>query len=77
MVDTPGLREYATGPVPAELLDEVFPDVAALAADCRFRDCRHAREPDCAVQAAAALGRLQPGRLASYRRLHEEVVAEP
>ena len=57
VVDTPGLREYAAGPLPVELLDQVFPDVAALEGDCRFRDCRHGAEPDCAVQAAIAAGR--------------------
>ena len=75
VVDTPGLREYAAGPLPVELLDQVFPDVALLAGDCRFRDCRHAVEPDCAVQAAIAGGSLKPGRLASYCRLREEALS--
>ena len=72
VVDTPGVREIATGPVPAELLDEVYPDVAEHAAGCRFRDCRHDREPDCAVRAAIDAGELHPGRLSSYRKLREE-----
>lgn len=73
VVDTPGVREIATGPVPAELLDDVYPDVAELAAGCRFRDCRHDREPACAVRAAIEAGDLHSGRLASYAKLRDEV----
>lgn len=73
VVDTPGVREFAPGPLDPELLDEVFPDVAERAQGCRFRDCRHGREPDCAVRAAVGRGELQPARLASYARLREEV----
>ena len=73
VVDTPGVREIATGPVPARLLDDVYRDVAALAPGCRFRDCRHDREPDCAVREAIQRGELHPGRLASFHKLLEEV----
>ena len=73
VVDTPGVREIASGAVDQELLAEVYPDVAALAADCRFRDCAHDREPDCEVRAAVADGRLHPGRLQSYSKLRAEV----
>ena len=75
VVDTPGVREIAVGPVDWTLLEEVYPDVAELAADCRFRDCAHGEEPDCAVRAAAAAGELHPGRLASYRKLRAEADA--
>ena len=73
VVDTPGVREIASGALDQELLAEVYPDVAALAADCRFRDCAHDREPDCEVRAAVADGRLHPGRLQSYGKLRAEV----
>jgi ribosome biogenesis GTPase len=76
VVDTPGVREIASGPVARQLLDEVFPDVAALAADCRFRDCRHAAEPDCAVRDAVERGELLPARLASWQRLRDEAAAD-
>jgi ribosome biogenesis GTPase / thiamine phosphate phosphatase len=51
--------------------------VAQLAPGCRFHDCRHMREPGCAVHAAAESGSLAPRRYESYRRmrrLHEELV---
>jgi ribosome biogenesis GTPase / thiamine phosphate phosphatase len=69
LIDSPGVRDF----VPAvEALDERtlgFPEVARLARECRFSDCRHMREPNCAVQAAAAAGTLSARRYESYRRL--------
>jgi ribosome biogenesis GTPase len=76
VVDTPGLREIASGPVAVDLLDRVYPDIETLAPECRFRDCRHDREPDCAVRAAVERGALSRARLASYRRLIREIEAE-
>jgi len=67
IIDTPGLREIQlTNPDDGS---EAFPDIVALAAACRFRDCNHAGEPSCAVQAALDTGRLVPERLARFRRL--------
>jgi ribosome biogenesis GTPase len=73
VVDTPGIRELATGPIEPAALDRVYPDVAALAKDCRFRDCRHRREPDCAVRAAVERGALPASRYAHYRRLVADI----
>ncbi len=73
VVDTPGVRAIATGPVDPELLREVYPDVEERAATCRFRDCAHGSEPDCAVRAAIESGELRPARLASYRTLLDEI----
>jgi ribosome biogenesis GTPase / thiamine phosphate phosphatase len=47
--------------------------VDELAADCRFNDCAHMREPGCAVQAAIDEGRLPRERLQSYRALQREL----
>jgi ribosome biogenesis GTPase len=71
VVDTPGLRSVGLTDV-AESLDLVFADVEELAADCRFADCAHQAEPDCAVLAAVEAGTLPARRLASYRRLLRE-----
>ena len=72
LIDTPGLRELEpwTGP---ESLDAVFGDIESLAAGCRFRDCRHAGEPGCAVARAVEEGSLESGRLASYHKLQAEL----
>jgi ribosome biogenesis GTPase len=71
LIDTPGLREI---PLLAgeQGLDQVFDEIAALATACRFRDCRHDREPGCAVRAAVADGRLAGERLENLRKLEAE-----
>ncbi len=72
LIDTPGMRELKpTGE--EELADGGFADVEALAQQCRFRDCRHGREPGCAVRAAVESGALDAGRLANYLKLRDEV----
>jgi len=72
VIDTPGLRElqFWEGDV-----DAAFEDIEALAADCRFRDCAHAREPGCAVLNAVDEGRLELGRLRSWRKFQRELEA--
>jgi ribosome biogenesis GTPase len=71
-IDTPGVREIASGPVERALLERVYPDVARFAADCRFRDCAHAGEPGCAVRAAVESGALRAARVAGLARLLDE-----
>jgi ribosome biogenesis GTPase len=71
LIDTPGMRELQLVDV-GEALDDVFAEVAALAADCRFADCSHDVEPGCAVQSAVANGQLDPERLRRYRKLQSE-----
>ncbi len=73
LVDTPGLRAFGLAAGGREELLGTFPDVAALADGCRFRDCRHEREPACAVSAAAHDGRLDAARLQSFRKLQREL----
>jgi ribosome biogenesis GTPase len=68
LIDNPGLREV--GLVESEQGDEdAFADISALAEKCRFSDCSHDAEPDCAVREAAELGSLAGERLASFRTL--------
>jgi ribosome biogenesis GTPase / thiamine phosphate phosphatase len=69
LIDSPGVRDFAPA---VNALDERtldFPEVARLAAGCRFSDCRHLREPGCAVRAAAEDGSWHARRYESYRRL--------
>jgi ribosome biogenesis GTPase len=70
LIDTPGLRGLRLD-IDADALDDVFDDIGALAAHCRFRDCRHEQEPGCAVRAAVA-----PDRLANYHKLRREIARE-
>lgn len=75
VLDTPGLR--AVGLLDgSDGLDQAFADVAALVADCRFADCAHETEPDCAVQAALASGELSTRRWESWRKLQRELAHE-
>lgn len=68
IIDTPGMRglelwEAETEPVE----NDAFELIETLAADCKFRNCRHASEPDCAVRAAIARGDLEEALLARYQ----------
>ena len=71
LIDTPGLRELALW-AGQDSVDDVFAGIAALARQCRFHDCAHAGEPDCAVSAALKTGELEPARWASYQKLLAE-----
>ncbi|MBS0226128.1 MAG: ribosome small subunit-dependent GTPase A [Proteobacteria bacterium] len=74
LIDTPGMRELK--PTGEEKPDRsVFADIDALAEHCRFRDCKHEREPGCTVRAAIEAGTLDPGRVANWRKLMDEVEA--
>lgn len=72
LLDTPGLRGVQLWDAP-DGLDRTFADVAALAVDCRFRDCRHEGEPGCAVAAAVGAGLLDARRVASLGKLRREL----
>jgi ribosome biogenesis GTPase / thiamine phosphate phosphatase len=74
IIDTPGLREIQLW-AGAEALAEVFLDIEEMALGCRFTDCRHETEPDCAVVAALEAGTLDQSRFASYRKLQRELRA--
>jgi len=71
LVDTPGMRELALYD-DGDGVDSAYADVTVLAADCRFRDCRHRTEPGCAVAAAIDDGSLDPARYSAWRKLQAE-----
>jgi len=73
LVDTAGMKSFVPYGLARENLDELFPDIARFAPECRFRDCRHQTEPGCAVRTAAENGNLAGERLRSYYRLFEEM----
>lgn len=75
LVDMPGLRSLGTD-AGDDAIAATFPDIDALAARCRFSDCAHDTEPDCAVVAAEEVGELDPARLESYRKLLRETAFE-
>jgi len=71
LVDTPGMRELQLTEV-EEGIKEVFADIVELAADCKFSDCKHGKEPGCAVQAAVADETLDKSRLKRWQKLAAE-----
>jgi ribosome biogenesis GTPase / thiamine phosphate phosphatase len=72
IVDTPGLKAFGLAHVAPEAIARAFVELRPFLDQCRFRDCRHANEPGCAVQDAVANGHMAPHRLAL---LHELVAA--
>ncbi len=76
LIDTPGVRAvslWSSG----RGIERAFADVFDLMDHCRFRDCKHEQEPDCAVNAAIDAGELDPKRLDSMKRLvAEEAILE-
>ena len=73
IIDTPGMRGLALWDS-EDGIASAFPDIDALAENCRFADCRHESEPGCAVIAAVEAGELPQRRLDSYRSLRTELV---
>jgi ribosome biogenesis GTPase len=71
VIDTPGMRTLHVGDS-ATGIDMLFEEITELAPLCRFRDCTHAHEPGCAVQAAIATGALDGERLVRWRKLSDE-----
>lgn len=71
IIDTPGMRELGMAEA-EDGLAEAFSDVEQYLGRCRFRDCRHEKEPGCAVKSAIAAGALDPARWERYRKLRDE-----
>ena len=72
VADTPGFSDVGVWGVPKEELDRCFPELRALTPSCRFRECSHLHEPDCAVRQALEEGTIDLGRFESYRTLYQE-----
>lgn len=66
LIDSPGIGEFGLDPMPANELAWLFVEMREPATHCRFADCRHLSEPDCAVRRAVEEGRIAASRYASY-----------
>jgi len=69
LIDSPGVRDFAPAVAALDERSLGFTEVERLAPGCRFADCRHMREPACAVRSAAESGAWHARRYESYRRL--------
>ena len=71
VIDTPGMREIGMAGT-EEGIDDTFEDIIELESRCRFRNCRHEKEPGCAVKEAMARGELSRKRFMLYKSLGQE-----
>ena len=69
LIDSPGLQEFGLGHLDRQEIEHAFREFRPFLGQCRFRDCRHDREPDCALVAAVAAGQIDARRFALYRRI--------
>ena len=66
LIDSPGIREFGLWNLDPQMLFDGFIEFAPYRGGCRFRDCKHQQEPDCALKQAVEEGKISPERLASY-----------
>ncbi len=76
VIDTPGIREFGLWQVDPGELRFYFPEIQDRALACRFNDCLHDQEPECAVKVAVAREEIPPERYANYVRMLGELQEE-
>ncbi len=69
IIDSPGVRDFAPPPMELNRVDFGFPEFDQAVQQCRFNDCLHLKEPQCAVKAAVDSGEISARRYRSYREL--------
>lgn len=66
LIDSPGLQEFGLSHVPAEELPYLFKEFTPYLGNCRFRNCHHDQEPDCAIRKAVAEGGIPEARYEAF-----------
>lgn len=74
VIDSPGFQEFALAHLSIADIEAAMPDFRPFLGQCRFRDCRHKSEPDCAIQRAAKMGLIAPHRLDFFHAIADEVM---
>jgi len=72
LIDSPGIRDFNLWPVSKQEVFQGFIELHPYAGKCRFRDCQHMAEPDCAIEQAAQRGEISRSRLDNYKQLMRE-----
>ena len=72
IIDTPGIRGFGMTDMESEPLFHYFPEIFRVSAGCRYHNCIHVNEPDCAVIQAVEIGEISSSRYGSYLNLLEE-----
>lgn len=73
IIDTPGIREFGLWDLEPEEVKSYFPEFLEPSAGCRFKDCSHTHEPECAVKSAVAAGEIPRARYDAYLRILESL----
>jgi ribosome biogenesis GTPase len=72
IVDTPGIRQFALFKIDRAELDGYFEDFKPYLGKCRFPNCTHLQEPDCAIKTAVEAGEITDWRYDSYAKLYND-----
>jgi ribosome biogenesis GTPase len=73
LIDSPGLQEFGLNHLTNEQLELSFKEFKPYLGKCRFNNCKHTHEPDCAVLNAVQAGKISSQRLAFYQALTLEL----
>lgn len=73
LIDSPGLQEFGLNHLNIEELEHAFIEFRPFLGKCRFNNCKHIHEPDCAVISAVESGKVSPVRLAFYQAMTQEI----
>lgn len=73
LIDSPGLQEFGVHHLAVPDLLHYFPDMRHLIGQCRFHNCTHRQEPNCAIKAAVEQGAVAASRLAFLQRITDEL----
>lgn len=73
LIDCPGLQEFGLFHIDIQQVAEFFPEMRNILGQCKFSNCRHLQEPQCAIRAAAESGIIDTSRYAFYQRLTENL----
>jgi ribosome biogenesis GTPase len=74
IIDTPGIKGFGVVDIEKEELSGYFAEFSVLKNDCKFNNCLHLNEPQCAVKAALEAGEIAQSRYKSYLQLLEDDV---
>jgi ribosome biogenesis GTPase / thiamine phosphate phosphatase len=75
-IDTPGIKSFGVWNLDREEVEGYFPEIHDYGTQCKFADCNHAHEEQCAVKTALEEGKLSPLRYESYQALRQSVGEE-
>ena len=71
LIDCPGVQAFGLHHLSFPDIERAFPEFAPYIGQCRFYNCRHAHEPDCAIRQAAAEGKIDPRRLQLFQQISQ------